>query len=43
MRNVDRDEQVRAIVRHAEIAVERSNLRAARTLRQQTTQEVDQK
>jgi len=39
VRNIDRDEQVGAIVRQAEVAVERPTLRASCSLGQEATQE----
>src|ERR1700729_1178258 len=38
MRHVDRDEEMRAVIGHAEIAIKRADLRAARTLREQPAQ-----
>src|SRR5215469_4909350 len=41
MRDVDRNEQMRAVVRHGEVAVERAHLRAGRALRQDSAHEID--
>ena len=41
MRDVDRDEEMRAVIGHAEVAVERTHLRAGGALRQQPAHHVD--
>src|SRR5262245_2588517 len=42
MRNIDRNEEMRAVIWHAEVAVERPHRSAERALRQQSAQQVDQ-
>src|SRR5581483_10561068 len=42
MRDVDRDEEMRAVVRHGKVAIERAHRGAERALRQQPAHHVDQ-
>src|SRR5882724_9618745 len=41
MRDIDCDEEMRAVIRHAEVAIERPHLRAGRALRQQPAHQID--